>query len=163
MKPERKKPFAAPKSKVGRPAKITLPVVAEVGKLIALGLTEEQACLAQNPPVNLGSYRSACNRNEEFATAVKKAQAEFLVRAVKAISEGGEVEYGLTADGKPSQRVKQWTGLAWILERRHKPQFNRVEGHAITDSQGGELLTEKDMLELEQITKSEVKKGINRG
>lgn len=95
--------------KRGRPAKITLAVVERIGRLIAKGLTEEQACLRIG--INHSSFRTARHRNAEFETAIKKAQAEYLDESLDRIAEG----------------VRGWQGRAWILERRHKPQFTRVD------------------------------------
>jgi hypothetical protein len=92
----------------GRPAKLTLSHIGEVGQRIALGLTEEQACLSVG--VNYKTFVSARKRNPEFAGVVKRCQAEFLLRALNDIRSG----------------KKGWQGCAWILERRHRPQFDRT-------------------------------------
>lgn len=113
--------------KPGRPAKLTLSVVREIGENIALGLTEEMACLACEPPVNLESYRSACKRNATFCTTVKRAKAKFLVEALGTIKRGGEVVQLEDAEGNLRDVTRPWQGLAWILERRHKAEFSRLE------------------------------------
>jgi len=132
--------------------------VVKIGGLIALGATEEQACLAQNPPVNLESFRTARKRNPEFELPIKKAQADFLARALPTIANGGEVEEWVSG-GKVVWRVKPWTGLAWILERRHKPQFNRTDTHAVTDEKGAPFLTDEDMKELSKTAKEMIARG----
>ena len=91
----------------GRPATITLDVVENVARLIAKGMTEEQACVRVG--VNHASLRTSRHRNPEFETAIKKAQAEFLDAALDRIAAG----------------QRGWQGLAWILERRHGGQFRR--------------------------------------
>lgn len=133
------------KRKTGRPAKITLAAVRAVGHLIALGMTEEQACLAE--ALNHGSFRSAVHRKPTFATAIKSEHAQFLRRALTAIADGGEVS---TLGG--GSRAP-WTGLAWILERRHKPQFNRTEAAVLAIAAGGAVLTPEQMVELERLAK----------
>src|ERR1700674_1836419 len=95
--------------KRGRPARITLAVVKKIGRLIAKGLTEEQACLRVG--ANHSSLRTARHRNTDFETAIKRAQVEYLDESLDRIGDG----------------VRGWQGRAWILERRHKPQFNRTE------------------------------------
>lgn len=97
------------KGKGGRPPTLTLEKVKAVGDLIAMGLTEEQACRAEG--VNPSTFGPACSRNPEFGNALKDAQAHFLKSAVRLIASG----------------VQGWQGTAWLLERRHKAQFARVE------------------------------------
>jgi len=97
------------KPKGGRPPIVTLEKVQAIGDLIALGLTEDQACRAEG--VNPATFGPACCRNEGFRNALKEKQAEFLAKAVRHIAAG--------ATG--------WQGMAWLLERRHKPQFSRSE------------------------------------
>ena len=59
-----------------------------------------------------------------------------------------------TALEKFERRVRPWTGLAWILERRHKPQFNKTEVIKAREGPGeGGLMTADEMLELEKLTK----------
>ena len=94
----------------GRPATITLPVIREVGNLIAKGMTEEQACLRVG--INHDSYRTARHRKPEFETAIKEAQADYLDESLDIIGKGG----------------RGWQGRAWILERRHGDQFRRNSG-----------------------------------
>lgn len=96
------------KRKPGRPAKITPEVIDRIARLIAKGMTEEQACVRIG--VNHHSLRTARSRNDEFEAAIKRAQAEYLDESLDMIGSG----------------VRGWQGRAWILERRHKPQFNRT-------------------------------------
>src|SRR5262245_20026526 len=94
----------------GRPATITLPVIEEVGRLIAKGMTEEQACIQVG--IKHSSFRTAKHRNPEFETAIKEAQAAYVDKALDVIGKGG----------------RGWQGPAWILERRHGDQFRRNSG-----------------------------------
>ena len=94
----------------GRPAIITLEIAQQVGRLIAKGLTEEQACTRIG--INLASFRTARHRNAQFETAIKEAHADFLDLATDTIAKGG----------------RGWQGLAWLLERRHGEQFRRNSG-----------------------------------
>jgi len=91
----------------GRPATITLAVVEEIARLIAKGMTEEQACLRVG--INHASLRTAKHRNPEFETAIKKGQADYLDESLDIIGRG----------------ARGWQGRAWILERRHGDQFRR--------------------------------------
>jgi hypothetical protein len=95
------------KRRRGRPATITLAIVQEIARLIAKGMTEEQACLRVG--INPASLRTAKHRNPEFETAIKEAQAEYLDESLDIIGQGG----------------RGWQGRAWILERRHGEQFRR--------------------------------------
>ena len=102
----------------GRPATITLAVVQDVARLIAKGLTEEQACLRVG--VNHASLRTARHRHAEYETAIKEAQADYLDESLDIIGKGG----------------RGWQGRAWILERRHGDQFRRntameLSGHLL--------------------------------
>lgn len=97
--------------KPGPKPKLTLAIVEEIGRRIARGLTEEQAALSMEPPVNHHALRSARRRIPAIEAAIKKAQAGFLAAQTARILDG----------------AKGWQGAAWILERRHKPQFARTE------------------------------------
>lgn len=115
----------------GRPASITLPVVQDVARLIAKGLTEEQACLRVG--INHASLRTAKHRHAEYETAIKEAQADYLDESLDIIGKGG----------------RGWQGRAWILERRHGDQFRRntameLSGHLLTINPV-DLLTRKPL------------------
>lgn len=98
----------APKRKRGRPVLISIEQITVIGDCVARGLTDEQACLSRG--VNLGSFRSAIKRRPEFATAFARARAVWLDKATERIAAIG---------------ARDWQGLAWLLERRHRPQFDR--------------------------------------
>lgn len=100
----------------GRPPKLTMEILQEVGHLIAMGLTQSQACLHLG--VCLATLRSALQTKPAFSSVMEKACADFLVEATRKIYSG---QVG-------------WQGAAWILERRHKPQFNRVEPQINVDA-----------------------------
>lgn len=102
----------------GRPATITLAVVEDVARLIAKGMTEEQACLRVG--INHASLRTAKHRNPEFETAIKEAQAAYLDESLDIIGKGG----------------RGWQGRAWILERRHGEQFRRNAGLELSGQLG---------------------------
>ena len=107
------KKHAAPvlerKRSAGRPATLTLEIVRRIGELVAHGLTHEQACLACD--VAPRTLEKALERKPAFVGTIKKAHADFLVAAVADIRAG----------------TNGWQGAAWLLERRHKPQFNRQD------------------------------------
>ena len=92
----------------GRPAKLTLAQIEQIGQDIALGLTEEQACVRLR--VNLSSFRTAKRRNSAFESVIQTARARSLFEALTDIRNGR----------------RGWQGAAWILERRHQPQFARA-------------------------------------
>ncbi len=141
-----------PKRKVGRPAKVTLDMMAAIAEDIAFGLTEEQACFGR---VNLETFRSA-KRRDEFSQPIKEAQSKFLRRAVRAIAEGGE--HQVIGEGEKATVIrKPWQGMAWLLERRYKPQFNRTEQVAQTDAEGRAIFTPQDFKDLEEIGKELVR------
>jgi len=98
---------ASTEPKRGRPATLTLELVQKIARLIAKGMTEDQACLRVG--VNHATLRTAKHRNPEFETAIKEAQAEYLDESLDVIGRGS----------------KGWQGRAWILERRHGEQFRR--------------------------------------
>jgi hypothetical protein len=139
----------AKKGKAGRPRKITLAKVNEVGELMATGVPERYACALAG--VNAETFGPAVSRNPEFREAMEKHHARFMADSLKIIAQGGEVE-SMTSGDKTYDRVKPWTGRAWILERRYKPWFNKTDTVAMTDPKGASLpLTADDMKELEQI------------
>jgi hypothetical protein len=127
----------------GRPAIITLPLVQEVAKLIAKGMTEEQACLRVG--INHGSFRTARHRNPEFDTAIKETHAQFLDESIDIIAKGG----------------RGWQGRAWILERRHGDQFRRTSGLEVSAQIGpfavADVLVRKS---LHQWTKMDVDQSV---
>jgi len=127
----------------GRPATITLEIAKEVGRFMARGLTEEQAC--RRLRVNHGSFRTAKHPNAEFDTVLKEAHADFLDHATDAIAKG----------------ARGWQGLAWLLERRHGDQFRRNTGMEITAHVGpfsaAELLLNKP---LHAWTKNDVEQSV---
>ena len=67
------------------------------------------------------SFRTARQRNPDFESAVKEAQANYLEESLDIIGKGG----------------RGWQGRAWILERRHGDQFRRNTGMELS----GHLLT----------------------
>jgi len=127
----------------GRPAIITLPIVQHIGQLIAKGMTEEQACLRVG--VNHMSFRTARQRNPEFESAIKQAQADYMDESLDIVGKG-----------KPG-----WQGRAWILERRHGDQFRRTTGMEVTAHIGpfsaAELLLNKP---LHVWTKNDVEQSV---
>jgi hypothetical protein len=119
-----------PKRKPGRPAVVTMDKVEQIARLIAKGMTEEQACVRVG--VNHSSFRTARHRNEEFETAIKLAQAEFLDESLDVIGKG----------------EKGWQGRAWILERRHNPQFSKQPDTVVNVAQRVDVPAQKDVSQL---------------
>lgn len=137
----------------GRPRTVTLEKVKGVGNWIALGMTEEQACLAEE--VSYAALKKAQQRRPEFVLAIKRAQVQFLKRALSSIANGGEVRALRLESGALVERLMPWTGLAWLLERRHKPQFNRTDGALAiaVGAEGGAFFTEADLADLARMAK----------
>lgn len=131
-----------PKRGRGRPQVVTLAVVQEIAADIGYGMTEEQACAAAN--VGYAAFKKAEQRNPEFVLAIKKGQAIFLRRALRNIADGGE--YCPLIKG-----LRPWTGLAWLLERRHGAQFRRVDAHVGMAAPGGLLMSPEDEAELQRM------------
>lgn len=100
------------KRKLGRPARVSLEMVKRVGKLVGQGLTVEQACILEEPPITEGVFSQAVRRNKDFDWAYKREISVFIATATERILKGA-------GNG--------WQGAAWLLERRHKPQFARQE------------------------------------
>jgi len=153
------RPMTKKKQPVGRPAKITLSVVDKVGELMALGIPEEHACALCG--VNAATFGPAVSRSEAFKAALKLHHARFMARALKGIAAGGEVAQFTDQDDNVRDVRLPWQGLAWILERRYKPHFNKTEVHKDKEADGerGGLLTAADMAELERIMRAEVIEG----
>lgn len=138
----------AKKGKAGRPRKITLAVVNKVGALLALGMPQEYACALNG--VNASTFASSVCINEELKEALRIHHARFMRDALKSIKEGGKRIMLASGDGM-NERLAPWTGLAWILERRYKPHFNRTDTHAITDDKGTPMFAPADLEELAKI------------
>jgi hypothetical protein len=98
-------------SKRGRPATLTLELVQKIARLIAKGMTEEQACLRVG--VNHATLRTAKHRNPEYETAIKEAQAEYRhgeqFRRNTAIELGGQVGLHSGPDRLVQKPLSQWT------------------------------------------------------
>ncbi len=150
------------KKKAGRPAVITPAVVEAVGELMALGVPEEYACTLQG--VKPATFGPAVCRNPDFKAIMMRHHAQFMADSLRIIKEGGEkvtLDAGLDKAGNPvtEEKVLPWTGRAWILERRYKPHFTKTEVHKPGEGKGeqGGLMSEAEMLQLEQMTRALVK------
>ena len=93
---------AAPKRGRGRPrTEMTPENIAAILRTVALGVWPDRA--AQMHGVNASTMRSFKDSNEDFRTAIEKAEAQ---------AESGFL-------GKILRHTeKQWTAAAWMLERR---------------------------------------------
>lgn len=91
----------------GRPSKINLAVVERIADSIAMGMTEEMACLEAG--VSLAAWQKACQRNPDFVLLKKRGKAVFTRNSLEVIACG--------ATG--------WQGRAWILERTQREQFSK--------------------------------------
>lgn len=146
------------KRKGGRPPKVTISKVQEIGALMALGVPEDYACALHG--INPETFGPAVSRSPAYKAAMKVHHAKFMAESLQIIRDGGERVTVTTTEGE-SEKILPWTGRAWILERRYKPHFNKTEvvkpGEAAGESGG--LLKEKDLLELEALMKREILGG----
>lgn len=143
-----------PQRKEGRPPKITAAVVEKVAETMSYGVPEEYACALHG--VNPATFGPAVSRSEAFKAIKRRHDARFIERACKGISAGGEIEQLANAEGETRDVRKPWQGLAWLLERRHWKDFMKKDRVEVTGKDGGGVLGEADMLELERIVKARV-------
>lgn len=98
----------------GRPrSEMTDEVCEAILRTVRLGLHAERA--AQAHGVNVGTYRAHKRRHSEFASALKKAEAEAEQSYLSRILLHTE---------------KQWTACAWLLERRWPERWAKREPDA---------------------------------
>lgn len=144
---------------------ITVAVVEEVARLMAKGMPEKYACALVG--VSAETFGPAVSRNAELKAVHTRILAEFIRDSLDIIVKGGEVirmATGEMVDGEPvvQEKVMPWTGRAWILERRHKPDFTKtiVEAKGDKDApSSGALLSEADMLLMEKVMKEKIMRG----
>lgn len=138
------------KNKGGRPPVITRKVVERVSELMALGMPEEDACALAG--VNPETFGPAVSRKPEFKALHRVNKAKFMERALLAIANGGEMHAvaDVDKDGNEITRMERvpWTGLAWILERRHKPYFNKRDevAHGLAGVPGMYFTSEEERM-----------------
>lgn len=135
----------------GRPPVITLAVVERVSELMALGMPEEDACALAG--VNAETYGPAVSRSPEFKAVHRLNKARFMERALRAIANGGEIRVTEDEEGNAKEERVPWTGLAWILERRHKPHFNKREELAHGVAGAGVFFSADEERMLEEMAK----------
>jgi hypothetical protein len=139
--------------KVGRPRKITAAIVEKVGELMAVGMPQDYACALVGCLSD--TFGPAVSRNEEFKRLMLVHHARFMARALGAIADGGEIATTTNAEGLDVESRRPWQGLAWILERRYKPHFNRTDAAGAAATTGaGAALTETELHELEKIART---------
>ncbi len=139
------------KTSAGRPPIITATVVEKVCELMALGLPEEYACAHEG--VNPATFGPAVSRSEAFKAIKRRHDASFMAESLRVIASGGEKIEVKGANGEMHETFRPWQGRAWLLERRHKPHFNRTDTVAPSGRDGG-ALSEREMLELETMAKA---------
>jgi hypothetical protein len=152
------KPKQQTKKQMGRPAKVTLAKVEEIGKLMAIGVPEDYACALHG--INPATFGPAVSRNPRYKAAMMLHHAQFMAESLAIIKKGGEVITVTSTDdeGKETsqEKVLPWSGRAWILERRYKPHFNRTDVVKDRDDAPGERggFTAEQLLDMERITKA---------
>ena len=83
--------------------------------------------------------------------AVRQAGAAAQPTPALALAAQGDTDLE-GKDGEPAFREERvpWTGRAWILERRYKPHFNKLDQVAMSKPDGA-CLTEEELLDIERI------------
>lgn len=106
-----------PKHAGGRPPKFTVEVVDRISKRVAKGLTVEQACILEDPPMDAESFRRACNTRPEIRTVYQKRRAEYVEAAIDRLAAGS---------------AKDNSGLIFLLRCRQKEQFSTAPEVSVT-------------------------------
>lgn len=119
------------------PEVFTEEIVHAIAEKIALGMTEKQACQATNPPVSHLSLSVIKTKRPLIQETIEIAQARFMEDALRTIRSG----------------VPGWQGSAWILERRHKAQFQKTPTHADEQSGQGALTDDVETMICETVKK----------
>lgn len=112
-KPRRKaaKKPGASKRPPGRPrTTMTDEAIDQIIKIVGLGMWPDRAAMAVG--INASTMRSYRKQNEKFRTLLEKAEAR---------AEGGFHSQMLT------HCKKQWTAVAWMLERRWPERWAKAE------------------------------------
>lgn len=78
--------------------------------LISSGLTNIDACQASG--ISTTAFYDKVKSDSDFSDSVKKASVKFKLKHLKNISDAAS---------------KNWQASAWILERKFKREFSRVE------------------------------------
>lgn len=110
-------------------------VVFAIAEKVGIGMTEKQACQAMNPPVSHLSLSVVKTKRPWIQETIEIAQARFLEESLRVIGSG----------------VPGWQGRAWILERRHKAQFQKTPTHADEQSGNGSLTDDVETMICETV------------
>jgi len=95
---------------------------------LATGLTIKDACI--HAGIGESTFYDIVNRDSEFSDNVEKAKIQLKTKGLKKIQEAGE---------------KQWQAWAWILERKFKQEFGRVELTQEVSSEDIEKMDEDEL------------------
>lgn len=101
----------------GRPSKKSKAVVDKILELIADGnyyITAVKAC-----GISYSTFTRWMKEDKEFRKSVKRAEAEGEAACIKKIKIAGE---------------KNWTAVAWRLERRWPDRWGKRDSHAVEHS-----------------------------
>lgn len=104
MTKRRKKPMGRPRSAM------TDEVIDAILRTVRLGIWPDRAALIHG--VNAATMRSHRKRHPDFATALEKAEAD---------------AEGMLHSKMIRHMDKQWTAVAWMLERRFKDRYAKPE------------------------------------
>ena len=113
-------------TRMGRPTVLTPRVTKQICVYVERGVPPTRAAIMAG--ISVSSYKRFM-RNEDFWTAIKKAEGRLMNRLLGLIllSATGHVD---AESGKPVYRGN-WTAAAWLLERRWAEDFGRIDRHLI--------------------------------
>lgn len=109
--------------------RIDIEVIRRIGERIAMGVPDKYACLLER--VEYESFRMARERHPEWDVIIDSERAVFIHDALT-VMRGCE---------------KGHRGLEFILERRHKDLFNRVETQVTNNVTNNTLMIPDSTLE----------------
>ena len=102
--------MAKKKGKAGRPSKHTPEVVARIVQAIATGNTRRHSCAYGG--ISEDAFSAWLKTKPDFAAAIKKAEADAVVRNVAIIEQAARIT---------------WQAAAWWLERRYPDDYAKRE------------------------------------
>jgi hypothetical protein len=115
-----------------RPTKYSDQRVNRILSAIRQGCTRESAALLGG--VSLSLFHQWCQKRPEFALAVARADAHFEAKCISQIRKAGT-------------QPRNWTSLAFLLERKYPERFGKIDRHLIAAKGLGERPTDQALVE----------------